>query len=204
MSGCSSLQRRGVAGGRVRSGERAHAWQFSPGLQPRRPDQLRARSQPPDGTGRRTRLHGFDEGGRGIDPNSYSSPHRRSPKRQPPRLGLRSMAAAGPLEVRHCVGRVGHSRKSLGSFGPFEFCVARRGRPSSPTDSASGRLAAEAVTASRACHCQRLEDGRRRQSPLLLPSTRVTRFPRYYEPLRHPRAPGLSLTGVRLVLSSLT
>ena len=34
-----------------------------------------------------------------------------------------------------------------------------------------------------------------------LPSTRVTRFPRYYEPLRHPRAPGLSLTGVRLVLS---
>ena len=37
-----------------------------------------------------------------------------------------------------------------------------------------------------------------------LPSTRVTRFPRYYEPLRHPKAPGLSLTGVRLVLSSLT
>ena len=37
-----------------------------------------------------------------------------------------------------------------------------------------------------------------------LPSTRVTRFPRYYEPLRHPTAPGLSLTGVRLVLSSLT
>jgi hypothetical protein len=37
-----------------------------------------------------------------------------------------------------------------------------------------------------------------------LPSTRVTRFPRHYEPLRHPRAPGLSLTGVRLILSSLT
>ena len=37
-----------------------------------------------------------------------------------------------------------------------------------------------------------------------LPSAGVTRFPRYYEPLRHPRAPGLSLTGVRLVLSSLT
>ena len=33
-----------------------------------------------------------------------------------------------------------------------------------------------------------------------LPSTRVTRFPRYYEPLRHPRAPGLSLTGVRLII----
>ena len=31
-----------------------------------------------------------------------------------------------------------------------------------------------------------------------LPSTGVTRRPRYYEPLRHPRWPGLSLTGVRL------
>ena len=37
-----------------------------------------------------------------------------------------------------------------------------------------------------------------------LPSAGVTRFPWYYEPLRHPRAPGLSLTGVQLVLSSLT
>ena len=34
-----------------------------------------------------------------------------------------------------------------------------------------------------------------------LPSTGVTRLPRYYEPLRHPRAPGLSLTGVRLVIA---
>src|SRR5258706_496891 len=32
-----------------------------------------------------------------------------------------------------------------------------------------------------------------------LPSTGVTRLPRYYEPLRHPRAPSLSLTGFRLV-----
>ena len=28
-----------------------------------------------------------------------------------------------------------------------------------------------------------------------LPSTGITQLPRYYEPLRHPRAPGLSLTG---------
>jgi hypothetical protein len=34
-----------------------------------------------------------------------------------------------------------------------------------------------------------------------LPSTGVTRLQRYYEPLRHPRAPGLSLAGVRLVVS---
>src|SRR5450759_2186659 len=33
-----------------------------------------------------------------------------------------------------------------------------------------------------------------------LPSTGVTRLQRYYEPLRHPKAPGLSLAGVRLVI----
>jgi len=32
-----------------------------------------------------------------------------------------------------------------------------------------------------------------------LPSTGITRLQRYYEPLRHPRAPSLSLTGFRLV-----
>src|ERR1700756_3379647 len=34
-----------------------------------------------------------------------------------------------------------------------------------------------------------------------LPSTGVTRLPRYYEPLRHPRAPSLSLTGLWLVIA---
>src|ERR1022692_2895090 len=34
-----------------------------------------------------------------------------------------------------------------------------------------------------------------------LPSTSVTRLQRYYEPLRHPRAPGLSLAGVQLIIS---
>src|SRR5215813_6413119 len=33
-----------------------------------------------------------------------------------------------------------------------------------------------------------------------LPSTGVTQLHRYYEPLRHPSAPGLSLTGVRLII----
>ena len=33
-----------------------------------------------------------------------------------------------------------------------------------------------------------------------LPSTGVTRLQRYYEPLRHPRAPDLSLAGVRLII----
>ena len=34
--------------------------------------------------------------------------------------------------------------------------------------------------------------------PRPLPSTGITRLRRYYEPLRHPRRPGLSLAGVRL------
>ena len=34
-----------------------------------------------------------------------------------------------------------------------------------------------------------------------LPSTGVTQLQRYYEPLRHPRAPSLSLTGFRLVIA---
>src|SRR5437016_6904678 len=33
-----------------------------------------------------------------------------------------------------------------------------------------------------------------------LPSTGVIRLQRYYEPLRHPKAPGLSLTGSRLII----
>lgn len=37
--------------------------------------------------------------------------------------------------------------------------------------------------------------------PRPLPSTGVTRFHQYYGPLRHPIAPGLSLTGVRLIIA---
>ena len=33
-----------------------------------------------------------------------------------------------------------------------------------------------------------------------LPSAGITRLHRYYEPLRHPTAPGLSLAGVRLII----
>jgi hypothetical protein len=37
-----------------------------------------------------------------------------------------------------------------------------------------------------------------------LPSPGVTRLHRYYEPLRHPKAPGLSLAGVRLLIAEHT
>src|ERR1700680_4149184 len=37
-----------------------------------------------------------------------------------------------------------------------------------------------------------------------LPSTGITQLQRYYEPLRPPKAPSLSLTGFRLVVDSTT
>src|SRR5580658_7479109 len=37
-----------------------------------------------------------------------------------------------------------------------------------------------------------------------LPSTGVTRLPRYYEPLRHPSQPGLSLTSCQLIPTAIT
>ena len=37
-----------------------------------------------------------------------------------------------------------------------------------------------------------------------LPSTGVTRLPRYYEPLRHPTRPGLSLTSCQLIPTAIT
>src|SRR5207237_10738603 len=38
----------------------------------------------------------------------------------------------------------------------------------------------------------------------LLPSTGVTRFQRYYEPLRHPTRPGLSLASCQLIHTAIT
>ena len=37
-----------------------------------------------------------------------------------------------------------------------------------------------------------------------LPSTGITRLRRYYEPLRHPKRPGLSLTSCQLILTAIT
>ena len=39
--------------------------------------------------------------------------------------------------------------------------------------------------------------------PRPLPSTAITRLPRYYGPLRHPERPGLSLAGCRLEVTRL-
>ena len=49
------------------------------------------------------------------------------------------------------------------------------------------------ISRSLTASCARLE-------PRSLPSTGITQLQRYYEPLRHPTASGLSLTGVRLII----
>jgi hypothetical protein len=73
---------------------------------------------------------------------------------------------------------------------PHDIARERVERPSAPAriDAEQGRRGqAEAPTAAR--------------WPKLrpLPSPGITRLQRYYEPLRQPSAPGLSLTGVRLI-----
>ena len=73
---------------------------------------------------------------------------------------------------------------------PFALtCNAVR---SSWTDSRVGRLIANPSAFAACCVVLELRP---------LRSTRVTRFPRYYGPLRHPSRPGLSLAGVPLAVT---
>src|SRR5499426_3738294 len=68
-----------------------------------------------------------------------------------------------------------------------------RATPSAVSEHSSeliGRPISRSLTTS--CVCLELRS---------LPSTGVARLQRYYEPLRHPRASGLSLAGVRLVIA---
>src|ERR1700732_1553804 len=64
--------------------------------------------------------------------------------------------------------------------------------PSAASEHVSGLLGCPISRSLTAC-CVCLE-------PRPLPSTGITRLQRYCEPLRHPSAPGLSLTGVRLII----
>src|SRR6266487_1740409 len=68
-----------------------------------------------------------------------------------------------------------------------------RATPSAASEHSSELIGCP-ISSSLTTYCVRLE-------LRSLPSTGVTRLQRYYEPLRHPRAPGLSLAGVRLVIA---
>jgi len=92
----------------------------------------------------------------------------------------------------HPAHRTGHAELPHPALGQDFTPLLSRVTPSAVSEPSSeliGCPISRSLTAS--CVCLELRS---------LPSTGVTRLQRYYEPLRHPRAPGLSLAGVRLVI----
>src|SRR5882724_5930765 len=80
---------------------------------------------------------------------------------------------------------------SLGQdFTPVRLRVLSRATPSAVFEHSSELIGCPISRSfTTCCVCLELRS---------LPSTGITRLQRYYEPLRHPKAPGLSLTGFRL------
>ena len=97
----------------------------------------------------------------------------------------------------HPAHRTGHAdlpHPALGQdFTPLRFRVLSRATPSAVSEHSSELIGCPISRSFTTC-CVRLE-------LKSLPSTGVIRLHRYYEPLRHPRAPGLSLAGFRLVIA---
>ena len=104
--------------------------------------------------------------------------------------GALSGSAATPFpHPAHRTGQADFPHPALGQdFTPS----LSRATPSAVSEHSS-ELIGRPISRSLTTSCVRLE-------LRSLPSTGVTRLPRYCEPLRHPRAPGLSLAGVRLVI----
>jgi hypothetical protein len=92
----------------------------------------------------------------------------------------------------HPAHRTGHADLPHPALGQDFTPLLSRATPSAVSEPSSeliGCPISRSLTTS--CVCLELRS---------LPSTGITRLQRYYEPLRHPRAPGLSLAGVRLVI----
>ena len=97
----------------------------------------------------------------------------------------------------HPAHRTGHAdlpHPALGQdFTPVRLRVLSRATPSAVSEHSSELIGCPISRSFTTC-CVRLE-------LRSLPSTGVIRLQRYYEPLRHPTAPDLSLAGVRLVIA---
>src|SRR5271156_1569006 len=104
----------------------------------------------------------------------------------------RCLSGSAVAPFPHPAHRTGHADFPHPALGQ-DFTPSSRATPSAASEHHTELIGCP-ISMSFATFCVRLE-------LRSLPSTRVTRFPRYYEPLRHPRAPGLSLTGVRLIVS---
>src|SRR5450756_360628 len=97
------------------------------------------------------------------------------------------------LPFQHTAHRTGRARLSHPALGQDFTPLLSRATPSAVSEHLSefiGCPISRSVTTY--CVCLELRS---------LPSTGVTRLQRYYEPLRHPKAPGLSLAGLRLVIA---
>ena len=90
-------------------------------------------------------------------------------------------------------GATTSAARPIASLGQDLTPLLSRATPSAAFEHQSELIGCP-ISKSFATYCVRLE-------LRSLPSTGVTRLPRYYEPLRHPRAPGLSLAGVRLIIA---
>jgi hypothetical protein len=113
--------------------------------------------------------------------------------------GLRNYLRAGALTgVTDPLITVGYPRgftlslRTSFAYDRFRRSAAARVTPSAASEHVSELLGCPISRSLTAC-CVCLE-------PRPLPSTGITRLQRYCEPLRHPSAPGLSLTGVRLII----
>src|SRR5712671_4563516 len=92
----------------------------------------------------------------------------------------------------HPAHRTGHADLPHPALGQDVTPLLSRATPSAVSEHSSELIGCP-ISRSLTASCVCLE-------PRPLPSTGVTRPPRYCEPLRHPRAPGLSLAGVRLII----
>src|ERR1700756_276704 len=104
----------------------------------------------------------------------------------------RCLSGSAVTPFPHPAHRTGHADLPHPALGQDFTPLLSRVTPSAVSEPSSeliGCPISRSLTTS--CVCLELRP---------LPSTGITRLQRYYEPLRHPRAPGLSLAGVRLVI----
>jgi hypothetical protein len=103
----------------------------------------------------------------------------------------RCLTGSAMAPFPHPAHRTGHADFPHPALGQ-DFTPSSRVTPSAVSEHFSELLGCPIpMSVTTSCVCLELRP---------LPSPGVTRLPRYYEPLRHPSAPGLSLAGVRLII----
>ncbi len=105
----------------------------------------------------------------------------------------RCLSGATVAPFPHPAHRTGHADLPHPALGQDLTPLLSRATPSAVSEHFSELIGCPiSMSFTTSCVCLELRS---------LPSTGITQLQRYCEPLRHPRAPGLSLTGVRLVIA---